>query len=296
MAVLYACPKCAAEFKKWGVCKLHLTSGACPAGGVDREVDEELMEACRAAARQLAPTRPSAPGDPPTPPDPHSAETNAQQSRRDRIVSDRIKSVKALKKTLAGVPVPEGAPPTAPAARVQPMHGSYGKGKSAGSNSGGAMLEALLPPDERRRIDTASLRPLKGLHPLERDPLEERMNQRMQHQQLRLMAPNNFEYVVKVGGGNYSSADGSARPGEYLQEGALRGHDARLAECDNASTTSTSMDEVGLRVDRSWAGLRGARNSSRDELRHERVDEGPSDRSDGGSNDRSDEPKAEVPP
>ena len=38
MAVLYACPKCAAEFKKWGACKLHLTSGACPAGGVDREV------------------------------------------------------------------------------------------------------------------------------------------------------------------------------------------------------------------------------------------------------------------
>ena len=70
------------------------------------------------------------------------------------------------------------------------------------------------------------------------------------------------------------------------------------------SGMADAMTDVGLRVDlfddRSWAipsevGFRGARNSSRDELRHERVDEGSSDRSGGGSSDRSDEPKAKVP-
>ena len=103
------------------------------------------------------------------------------------------------------------------------------------------------------------------------------------------------------------------RRSEYsLRTQQLRQQKQRLAESENEPTKNLghpsgmadAMTDVGLRVDlfddRSWAlpsdvGFRGARNSSRDELRHERVDEGSSDRSGGGSSDRSDEPKAKVP-
>ena len=52
MALLYACPLCYAEFRKWSACVMHFTTTDCKEVARLQLEEPELQEYCRAAAQR----------------------------------------------------------------------------------------------------------------------------------------------------------------------------------------------------------------------------------------------------